>query len=184
MTRVVAAAFLTALALAALAVWLAPRVPEGVVASVSATESAVADPSAAAVGARSLRVAPAMASEAEVGAAAPAELAVPLSDLLRMPASAPPAPSEGVGWAENRPAAAEVEKTQPGRVRIDYSKEKMLDDVPTQDNRQRTDVGVAVRVDSSDKMRVKGGVRVDERQPTAAERTSETTPTVGVEVRF
>jgi hypothetical protein len=58
-----------------------------------------------------------------------------------------------------------------------------LEDVPTQANRERTDVGVAVRVDEADKVRVKSGVRVEEEKRSDPV-SPEATPTVGVEVRF
>ena len=53
-----------------------------------------------------------------------------------------------------------------------------------QPERRRTDVGVSVRVDEADRLRVRGGVRVNEREPTETEREADTTPELGVEVRF
>jgi hypothetical protein len=130
------------------------------------------------------RTAPAP-EDPEPTAATPEPAVPPLDALLRVRPPGPPA-SDQVEWAGQKPASerAAAATRKPKRLRVDYSKQKLLEDVPTQDKRQRTDVGVAVRVDESDKLRLKGGVRVDERKSTQAERDSNATPTVGVEVRF
>lgn len=108
-----------------------------------------------------------------------------LDQLLQLP---PPAPSgpQSVEWAGEREAVEAGGSQAPARrrVRLDYSRENLTEDVPMQPERRRTDVGVSVRVDESDRLRVRGGVRVEEREQTEEEREAERTPTVGVEVRF
>jgi hypothetical protein len=119
--------------------------------------------------------------------AAPAEPRGPsLDELLRLPAERTAGP-ESVEWARARDEV-EAESSQaagPRRLRIDYSRENVTEGVPMQPERSRTEVGVSVRVDEGDRVRVRGGVRVDERSAEAeAEPEADRTPTLGVEVRF
>jgi hypothetical protein len=119
--------------------------------------------------------------------AAPAEPHAPsLDELLRLPGPLPAGP-ESIDWAGARDEV-EAESSQaagPRRLRVDYSRENMTEGVPMQPERSRTEVGVSVRVDDADRVRVRGGVRVDERRADAeAEPETDRTPTLGVEVRF
>jgi hypothetical protein len=113
----------------------------------------------------------------------PDEPLVSLEDLLRVRSPVPSGP-QSVEDARDRPGAATAEPKRPGRLRLEYSRETLLDDVSTEPKRRRTDLGVSVRVDEADRLRVRGGVRVDESERSEAERESEATPTLGVEVRF
>jgi hypothetical protein len=113
----------------------------------------------------------------------PDEPLVSLDDLLRVPSALPSGP-QSVEDPRDRTGAPPSEQRRPGRLRLEYSRETLLDDVPTEPKRRRTDLGVSVRVDEADRLRVRGGVRVDESERFEAERESEATPTLGVEVRF
>jgi len=134
------------------------------------------------------RVAPA---ERPVSALPPADPVPSLDQLLQLPPAEPAAP-QSFEWAGARegPAPGEREDPAPGehrrerRIRVDYSREDLTEGVPMQAERRRTDVGVSVSVDESDRLRVRGGVRVDEREKSEEEREADRTPTVGVEVRF
>jgi hypothetical protein len=108
-----------------------------------------------------------------------------LDQLLQLPAPAPSGP-QSVEWAGEREAVESGGSQAPARrrVRVEYSRENLTEDVPMQPERRRTDVGVSVRVDETDRLRVRGGVRVEEREETDEEREADRTPTVGVEVRF
>jgi hypothetical protein len=125
------------------------------------------------------------ATVAEPEAAAPGESPPPLDQLIRLPAPAETAPGDakGVDWARERDEAKPEQKRKQ-RLRLDYSSENLTEGVPMQDERNRTDVGVSVPVDPNEKLRVKGGVRVNERKGSETERDADTTPTVGVEVKF
>jgi len=113
-----------------------------------------------------------------------AELVAPsLEALMRVP-GVPPREGQDVGWAGKRSSSGPTQTTRKPRARIDYSREKLTEGVPLQDERRRTDVGVSVPMDEKERLRVKGGVRVDERDGADAETESEATPTVGVEVKF
>jgi hypothetical protein len=108
-----------------------------------------------------------------------------LDQLLQLPAPLPSGP-QSVEWAGEREAVESGASQAPARrrVRVEYSRENLTADVPMQPERRRTDVGVSVRVDDSDRLRVRGGLRVEEREETDEEREADRTPTVGVEVRF
>jgi hypothetical protein len=113
----------------------------------------------------------------------PDEPLVSLDDLLRVPSAVPSGP-QSAEEPRDRRGAPPPEPRRPGRLRLEYSRETLLDDVPTEPKRRRTDLGVSVRVDEADRLRVRGGLRVDESERSEAERESEATPTLGVEVRF
>jgi len=108
---------------------------------------------------------------------------VSLDDLLFLPKARPNA-SRDLELDAGRAGSAQAETPRRRRVRVDFSRKRPLEGVPMQPEQRRTDVGVAVGVDESDKIRVRGGVRVNEREKAEGERAASTTPTVGVEVRF
>jgi hypothetical protein len=118
----------------------------------------------------------------------PAEDPYPgLEDLLRLAPveEVEPKGPQSVEWAGQQ----EEEKRQEAarkkaRARLDFSQENLTAGVPMQKERRRTDVGVSVPVGESERLRIKGGLRVDEREISDDEREAETAPTVGVEVRF
>ena len=109
-----------------------------------------------------------------------------LSDLLRLslPEEQPPDGPQSVEWAGEREEEKQGKGRKKSRARIDFSRENVTADVPMQDDRHQTDVGVSVPVGESEKLRVKGGVRVHERDVSDSERATDTTPRVGVEVQF
>jgi hypothetical protein len=198
LARVVGAALATALASGVLAVWLGapPRhpVPPPVPAPIADVPPAPGEePAPAPVGAPPPTAAPAPAApEPRPRAAArprtpvalpeppPEEPLVTLDELLRLPPPEPPGP-QSLDLAEEDEAAAEAERERARRFELDYSRETLLRDVPTQPERRRTDVGVSVRVGEEDRLRVRGGVRVESKE---GEEEPETSPSVGVEVRF
>ena len=179
MRRVVGAALLTALACAGLAVWLQGELPPPVVPA-RPLPGAVSAPPPATAPAPTVKRAPAPEPQA-----APADAPlISLDELLRLPP--PPSGPESVEWAGERPAqpSGGGATSRPRRLRIDYSRKRVLEDVPKQPERRQTDVGVTVRVDEADKVRLRGGVRVDETDRGEPEPDREATPNVGVEVRF
>ena len=190
MRRVLGAALLAACAWALVAIWLERPIvtpPPTVVAPPSALPEPAppAEPPAAApspVHRPAAARAPAAREPVSVQPE-PDEPLVSLEDLLRVPRALPSGP-QSVEDPHDRPGAPAAGPRRPGRLRLEYSRETLLDDVPTQPKRRRTDLGVSVRVDEADRLRVRGGVRVDESERSEAERESEATPTVGVEVRF
>ena len=180
MTRVVAAALLTALALGALAAWLQRELPApelAIAVSAPAQSVGVVPP----VGARSparKRVAP--------GAPKPTpaeEPLVSLDELLRIPAAEPSGP-QSVDWKRAAKTSRAPPEKPARRFNVDYSRKKVLEEVAKQPERRQTDVGVSVRVDDADTLRLRGGVRVDETDRGELEPDREATPNVGVEVRF
>jgi hypothetical protein len=193
---VVAAALGTALAGGVLAIWLAspPRhpVPPPVPAPIPDVPAAPGEePAPAPVGAPpppAAAPAPAPPPRAAARPRAPVALPEPppeepivtLDDLLRLPPPAPPG-AEGLDLPGEETPATEAGRERAGRVQVDYSRETLLRDVPTQPERRRTDLGVSVRVDEEDRLRVRGGVRVESQE---GEEERETSPSVGVEVRF
>ncbi len=118
--------------------------------------------------------------------APPADPYPELSDLLRLspPEELPPTGPQSVEWAGKREAQKRAEDEKKARARLDFSQENVTEGVPMQKERRRTDVGVSVPVGESDRLRVKGGLRVNERELSEAEREADTAPTVGVEVKF
>jgi hypothetical protein len=196
--RVVAAALATALGSGALAIWLAspPRhpVPPAVPAPIADVPPAPGEePAPAPVGAAPPPAPPAPApaaprprATAKVRAPValpeppPREPIVELEELLRLPPPEPPGP-QSLDLAGEQDAATEAERERARRIQLDYSRETLLRDVPTQPERRRTDVGVSMRVGEEDRLRVRGGVRVESKE---GEEESETSPNVGVEVRF
>lgn len=117
--------------------------------------------------------------------APPSDPTLSLDDLLRLPTAKPPpeAPAS-VEWAGDRRGASDAPRQGKPGLRVDYSQENVTEGIPMQSERKRTDVGVSVPVDPEKRLRVKGGVRVDERAISDTEREADTTPTVGVEVEF
>jgi hypothetical protein len=180
MTRVVAAALLTALALGALATWLQRELP--------APEVAIA----VAAPAQSVRVLPPVAARSQArrrvapGAPKPAPVEEPLvslDELLRIPQPEPSGP-QSVEWQRAAKTSGAQPAAPPRRIHVDYSRKKVLEDAARQAERRQTDVGVTVRVDEADTVRLRGGVRVDETDRGEPEPDREATPNVGVEVRF
>jgi hypothetical protein len=199
---------LAALVVAGLGVWLHGREgarPPGADAPAEETEATAAPPAAgaeppdvpsAAVAAEpgpgldvapgAKRVAPARPPVSAAPPPAPEDPYPSFDRLLELPPPAPAGP-QSVEWAGQRGPAAAGESRDPARrrVRLDYSRKSLTEGVPMQPERRRTDVGVSVRVDESDRLRVRGGVRVEEREEAGEEeREADRTPTVGVEVRF
>jgi hypothetical protein len=122
--------------------------------------------------------------QSRVSAAPPEDPYPSLDQLLQLPAPAPAGP-QSIDWAgERETQPAPGDPRGPRRLRLDYSRENLVEGVPMQPERRRTDVGVSVRVDESDRLRVRGGVRVEQRERSEEEREADETPTVGVEVRF
>ena len=190
--HVLLGAGLAALVVAALGLWLggrasAPPAPELAPAVAVAPTSAEPPAPPAAARLEPERGARRVVRKRAPVSAAPAEPQAPgLDELLRLPAPLPAGP-ESVEWAGAR-EEVEAESSQaagPRRVRVNYSRENVTEAVPMQPEQNRTEVGVSVRVDEADRVRVRGGVRVDERRAEAkAEPETDRTPTVGVEVRF
>ena len=117
----------------------------------------------------------------------PAEDPYPgLDDLLRLAPveEVEPKGPQSVEWAGQREEEKREEARKKARARIDFSQQNLTEGVPMQKERRRTDVGVSVPVGESERLRLKGGLRVDEREISDDEREAETAPTVGVEVRF
>jgi len=107
---------------------------------------------------------------------------VSLDELLYLPKPAARA-SEDLELDTAHPEGAPAAETpRRRRVHVDFSRESVQ--APVLPERRQTDVGVAVGVDAADRVRVRGGLRVDEREKSEAERESKATPTLGVEVRF
>jgi len=154
--------------------------PEAVAAAPGPAATAPAPPHGLEVRPGAKRVAPA---ERPVSALPPADPVPSLDQLLQLPPAEPAAP-QSFEWAGEREEPAPGERRRERRVRVDYSREDLAEGVPMQAGRRRTDVGVSVSVDESDRLRVRGGVRVDEREKSEDEREADRTPTVGVEVRF
>lgn len=191
MRRVVLGIVFACFAVAALGWWLSRRAPTPAPTAAVTQEAA---PTAVVTEEAARPEAPAPKSEARssaVDVASPPG-AVPessepgplLDDLLRLP---PPAPAEstGVEWAgETEDAAEGDDAPRKPRPRINVSQENVTEGVPMQKARRRTDVGVSVPVGEKDRVRIKGGVRVDERELSETEREADKTPTVGVEVKF
>jgi hypothetical protein len=113
----------------------------------------------------------------------PAAAEPPMEALLKVPPRAP-APGNEVEWAGKRKTDEKGEAPRKPGARIEYSRENVTEGAPMQDERRRTDVGVSVPVGEAERVRVKGGVRVDEREGTESEREVDKTPTVGVELKF
>jgi hypothetical protein len=193
---VIAAALATALAGGVLAIWLgAPRqepAPPPVPAPIADVPPAPGEePAPAPVGAPPPPEPPSEPEPAPRAAARPrAPVALPeppppplvtLDELLRLPPPAPPSEPESLDVADEDAAEGEKERERSGRFRVDYSRETLLRDVPTQPERRRTDLGVSVRVDEEDRLRLRGGVRVESKE---GEEERESAPSVGVEVRF
>jgi hypothetical protein len=119
----------------------------------------------------------------------PAEDPYPgLDDLLRLAPveEVEPKGPQSVEWAGQKEEGKrqEAARKKAARARIDFSQENVTAGIPMQKERRRTDVGVSVPVGESERLRIKGGLRVDEREISDDEREAETAPTVGVEVRF
>jgi len=205
--RVVSSALLVALASAVLAVWLDERAPEAppapappvavtpaAPAPLAAAEPAAPMPKPAAPppvsaapppAARAPRAPVALPEPARVSRtpapAAPAEEPlVTLDQLLELPTRE--AAPEGFDWADEPPATPAAARER--RVRVDFSRKQLHEVVPTQPERRRTDVGVSVPVDEAERLRVRGSVRIDEREGERDDPEREATPSVGVEVRF
>jgi len=184
MARVVAAALLTALASALVAAWLSRELPPAAVpalapppvapVAVTAPAPVVTQPPA-----------PAKPRAAKKKSAPVDEPLVSLEDLMRLPEPRATA-HDSLDWPDEKTVPSGAEAPARRKVHVDFSQKKILEDVPTQPKRRQTDVGVSVSVDEGDKVRLRGGVRVDEREGerTEAERDRETTPSFGVEVRF
>lgn len=99
--------------------------------------------------------------------AAPEPRPIPLSE--SPPPAAPPAARSGLG----------------DRLRVEHEREDLGPAGPRDVVRRRTDVGVAVPVDEGDRVRLRGGVRVDQEEDSqAGSRQVEPSPSVGVELRF
>ncbi len=179
MTRVVAAALLCALASAGLAIWLQRELVVPVVVVTASPPPPVSSaPPPAAVWA------PKRAAPARPKPAPEEEPLVSLVELLRIP---PPEPSgpQSVEWEKlAKPSEAQPTAAPARRLRIDYSRKKVLEDAAKQPERRQTDVGVTVRVDEADTVRLRGSARVDETDRGEPEPDQEATPNVGVEVRF
>jgi hypothetical protein len=110
-----------------------------------------------------------------------------LDDLLRLAPVEELAPEgpQSVEWAGQREEEKrEADRKKKARPKIDFSQENVTEGVPMQKERRRTDVGVSVPVGERERVRVRGGVRVDEREISEDVREAETAPTVGVEVQF
>jgi hypothetical protein len=135
-----------------------------------------ADPTAAAGGAAAELSA--AASEAEAPHIA-------LDQLLRLPAAAPtPVGPQSLDRATSKPTASTEEPKKPGRLQMNVSSEEPLAAAPRPRDWRRSEAGVTVRVDEADRLRLRGGVRVDERAEAETKREVEASPSVGVEVRF
>lgn len=131
-------------------------------------------------------IAPSRERAAAPEKARPEDLSPKLSELLRLPVpeeSAPDGP-QSVDWAGQREEEKREAARKKSRAKIDFSQENVTEGIPMQKERRRTDVGVSVPAGESEKLRVRGGVRIDEREISEDEREAETAPTVGVEVRF
>jgi hypothetical protein len=132
------------------------------------------------------RVAPARSPVSAAPPPVPEDAYPSLDRLLQLPPAAPAGP-QSVEWAGERGPATPGESQDPSRTRfrVDYSRRSLTEGAPMQPERRRTDVGVSVRVDEADRLRVRGGVRVEEREAAGEEEgEADRTPTVGVEVRF
>jgi hypothetical protein len=178
---VVTAALATALAKGALASWLAPPphpAPPPAPAPLAEVEPAPA-PVSAPPPAEPLEPAALPRAPVALPEPPPAEPLVTLDDLLRLPPAAPS--PERLDLADDDAPAPGAERDRTGRIRVDYSRETLLRDVPTQPERRRTDLGVSVRVGEEDRLRLRGGVRVESKE---GEEEREASPSVGVEVRF
>jgi hypothetical protein len=206
MRQLLLGGLLAVLVVAGLGRWLHERAGEAPPPAAEATADAVpaaapaaaatAAPAAAAVvepgpgldvapGAK--RVAPAKPRASAAPPPAPEDLWPSLDQLLRLPPGGAPEGPQSFEWAEERGPAAEAARRDPAqrRLRLDWSRENLTEGVPNQPERRRTDVGVSVRVDEADRLRVRGGVRVEESEPAGEqEREEKRTPTVGVEMRF
>lgn len=180
MRRVVAVALLTALAFAALATWLEEELPERELAI------AVSAPAQSVGAVPPVVVRSPARTRAALGAPKPApaeEPLVSLDELLRVPEAEPIGP-QSVDWQRAAKTPQAQPAAPPRRFHVDYSRKKVLEDVAKQPERRQTDVGVTVRVDEADTVRLRGGVRVDETDRGEPEPDREATPNVGVEVRF
>jgi hypothetical protein len=194
--RVTGAALATALATGVLAIWLgSPQrepAPPAVPAPVADVPGAPGEaPAPAPVGAPPPATPPPERAPAPTAARPRAPVALPeppppeplvtLDELMRLPRAAPPSEPERLDLAGEDAPDAEQERERARRFEVDYSRETLLRDVPTQPERNRTDVGVSVRVDEEDRLRLRGGVRVESKE---GEEEREASPSVGVEVRF
>jgi hypothetical protein len=188
---------LAALVVAGLGLWLAGRAdapPPAVAATAGERPAPRTEPAAAApppgpgleVAPGAKRVAPAQPRVSAAPAPAPESPFPALDRLLQLPPAELPEGPQSVGWAgERAPAEPPPKASAPRRLRLDWARENLTQGVPNQPERRRTDVGVSVRVDEADRLRLRGGVRVEEREPSGEEeREEKRTPTVGVEVRF
>jgi hypothetical protein len=106
---------------------------------------------------------------------------VRLEDLLRLPAT-PAGPQSREPPLAAPPAAAEAPARQ--RIRIDFSRDEPLAGAPLPRPWTRTEAGVSVPVDEAERIRVRGGVRVDARGAEEEAREVEATPSLGLELRF
>lgn len=113
---------------------------------------------------------------------APAPPTVQLNDLLRLPAT--PAGPQSEEPALLAPPPAGEEQPTKQRIRVDFSRGAPLADAPVPKPWSRTEAGVSIPVDAGERVRVRGGVVVDERGADAASRDVETTPSLGLEFRF
>jgi hypothetical protein len=109
-----------------------------------------------------------------------------LDDLLRLAPVEEFAPEgpQSVEWVGQREEEKREADRKRARAKIDFSRENVTEGIPMQKDRHRTDVGVSVPVGKNERLRVRGGVRVEERETAEDERETDTAPTVGVEVRF
>lgn len=186
-----------ALALAALACGTGEprREPPPPAEATGAAESPVAAPPAAEATAPAAEgpaaeraVAEAFAVPADAEPAEPPERVVPLEALLRTPSAKPPpapldlrapAPTESGAVPADRGVTDAVRE----RVRVDRRSEAIGQPGPDQGTYSETDASVDVPV--GERVKLRGGVRVEERdQPAEERRERESTPRVGVEVQF
>ena len=115
-------------------------------------------------------------------AAPPPAAYVSLDQLLRVPAQPAGPQSDAPVEAPSRSEAGDAETER--RVRIDFSSNEPLADAPIPREWRRSEAALTVQVDEADRVRMRGGVRVDERGEGQASRDVETTPSLGLEFRF
>ncbi len=108
---------------------------------------------------------------------------VSLDQLLRLPKPPAAAPqSDAMSEVPSRDEAGDAPVRR--RVRIDFSSREPLAEAPLPREWRRSEAGVTVRVDEADRLRLRGGVLVDERGEDEASREVEATPSFGLEFRF
>jgi hypothetical protein len=192
MKRATSAAALCLAAAAVLTLWLSREPPPAPAPLPAAPPPPAAEPSPAAEPApapdadRHSDVSPPpkpkLEPRAPIARPAPALPAVQLDDLLRLPAT--PAGPQSKEPSLLAPPLADDARPPKQRIRVDFSRGAPLADAPVPKPWSRTEAGVSLPVDAGERVRVRGGVIVDERGADAASRDVETTPSLGLELRF